>query len=208
LLVIQPLIIFAGYARTLATKGCLFNFAENSFTMQVHSNPTIETPRLILVCCTKELLEALFQGEDSLSRYLDITIPQHWTEFGEPAFKWIYEQITKPGAKAEWFGYLPILKEENTLAGSCGFKGAPNKGAVEIGYEVAAVYRGRGLATEIANGLIKHALKDEAVTLVQAHTLAEENASVTVLKKNHMVHTATVNDPDDGELWQWQTESK
>lgn len=191
-----------GYASTLAAKGRLFNFAENLFAMQVHNNPTIETQRLVLVCCAKELLEALFQSDDFLSRYLDITIPQHWTEFGEPAFKWIYEQITKPDAKAEWFGYLPVLKEENTLAGSCGFKGAPNEGVAEIGYEVAAIYRGRGLATEIANGLIKHALKDEAVTLVQAYTLAEENASVAVLSKNHMINTATVNDPDDGELWQ------
>ena len=166
--------------------------------------PVIETERLMLVRCTNDILEALFEGEDSLSKHLDITIPSQWTEFGDLAFRWTYDQLQLPGAKGEWFSYLPILKDGSILVGSCGYKGAPKDGIVEIGYEVATEYRNRGLACEIAAALITNALSHEEVVCIQAHTLAEENASVAVLRKNGMMQTASLNDPEDGDIWQWK----
>src|SRR4051812_44751104 len=109
--------------------------------MRIPNTFTIETDRLTLVCCTNEILEALFKGEDVLAKYLDIVIPSQWTEFGDVAFRWNYDMLKQPGTKPEWLSYLPILKE-NALAGSCGYKGAPDNGIVEIGYEVATMYRG------------------------------------------------------------------
>ena len=53
----------------------------------------------------------------------------------------------------EWWAYLPVLKKTKTLLGSCGYKGDPKNGMVEIGYEVAEAYRGWGLATEMAKGI-------------------------------------------------------
>ena len=38
--------------------------------------------------------------------------------------------------------------------GSGGFKGNPLGGGVEIGYEIARVFRNRGLATEAVEGMI------------------------------------------------------
>jgi len=69
------------------------------------------------------------------------------------------------------------------LAGSCGYKGEPVNGVVEIGYEAAEDYRSKGLATEKAAALINFALQQPEVNQGQAHTLAEENESGTVLKK-------------------------
>jgi len=171
--------------------------------MNAHKQPTIITPRLTLLCCTRPILDAIFKGDDFLSGYLDIVIPTTWTEFGEVAFRWTNDQLSNPGANSAWFSYLPILNEENALAGSCGYKGEPKDGVVEIGYEVAAVFRGRGIATEIAKALIDKALTYQEVTTVRAHTLAEENASVAVLKKNGMMFTSAISDPEDGDIWQW-----
>ncbi|WP_461052486.1 GNAT family N-acetyltransferase [Spirosoma arcticum] len=65
-------------------------------------------------------------------------------------------------------------------------------------------YRNQGLATEAANGLINRAFEHPDVNIVQAHTLAEENASVGVLKKCGMAFVQAIEDPDDGAIWQWQ----
>jgi RimJ/RimL family protein N-acetyltransferase len=70
------------------------------------------------------------------------------------------------------------------LIGPGGYKGrADEEGAVEIGYAIVGKYRGQGLATEAARGLIDHAFSHEHVRRVDAHTLAEPNASVRVLRR-------------------------
>ena len=79
--------------------------------------------------------------------------------------------------------------------GSCGYKGEPKDGMVEIGYEVAEAYRGRGLATEMAKALIQNAFNDNAVMYVQAHTLAAVNESGSVLVKCGMQKMEELEDP-------------
>lgn len=164
----------------------------------------IETPRLQLVCCNKEILEAIFKGDESLAALLQINIPVKWSEFGEPAFKYTYEKIVTRSEKMEWWAYLPVLKKTKTLLGSCGFKGEPRQGMVEIGYEVAQPFRGWGLATEMAKGLIQQAFKSKEVNCVQAHTLAIENESCSVLKKCGMQKMEELEHPEDGKLWRWE----
>ncbi|MBC7889068.1 MAG: GNAT family N-acetyltransferase [Ferruginibacter sp.] len=138
---------------------------------------------------------------------MGINIPEKWTVFGEPAFQYAYTKI-QAGENMKWWCYFPVLKAENMLAGSCGYKGEPLNGVVEIGYEVAEKYRGLGLATEMAMLLVMNALKDPAVQCVQAHTLATENESVSVLRKCGFIMREEVNDPDDGNLWRWELAKK
>ena len=164
----------------------------------------IETPRLTLICCSKEILEVLFKGDDALAAFLQINIPAKWTEFGEPAFKFTYDKITDSNVKQEWWAYLPVLRKTKTLVGSCGYKGQPKNGMVEIGYEVAEGYRGWGLATEMAKALIQNAFKSEEVDYVQAHTLAMVNESGSVLKKCGMTKMEEIEDPEDGKIWRWE----
>lgn len=167
-------------------------------------NHTIETQRLELICCTPSLLEAMFQGDEALSDFLNAAVPEQWTEFGEPAFRWTYDKLTQPGARSEWWSYLPVLADERVLVGSGGYKGAPQNGTVEIGYEIARGYRGKGLATEMANALIANAFKQEGVNKVQAHTLAMENESGSVLRKCGMKQMEEIEDPEDGKIWRWE----
>lgn len=168
----------------------------------------IDTPRMTLVCCNKELIKAYFAGERKLAEVLGVNIPAKWTEFGEPAFRWTYDRLNAGTGKKEWLAYLPILKSENMLVGTCGYKGNPQNGMIEIGYEVAQAYRGKGLATEIAAALIQHAMRSDEVDLVQAHTLAYENESGTVLKKCGMQKIEEIDDPDDGRIWRWEIRKK
>lgn len=170
----------------------------------VQNDFRIETPRLQLICCNQEILEAIFTGDKSLAALLQINIPIKWTEFGETSFKYTYEKVVTRAGKMEWWAYLAVLKKTKTLLGSCGYKGEPMRGMVEIGYEVAEPYRGWGLATEIAKGLIQQAFKSDEVQYVQAHTLATENESCSVLIKCGMQKMEELKDPDDGKLWRWE----
>jgi RimJ/RimL family protein N-acetyltransferase len=93
------------------------------------------------------------------------------------------------------------------LIGAGGFKGLPTRyGVVEIGYEIRPDYRNQGYATEFAQGLIDFAFQNEAVKVVQAHTLAEPNASTRVLKKCGMHFVQEMYDADEGTIWQWRVE--
>ncbi len=161
------------------------------------------TNRIVLINASVPVLQNIINGDEALKEFLQISIPGDWTEFGQAPFKYALERIQKQGSDARWWSWLPILVSENKLIGNCGYKGAPKKGIVEIGYEIAKDYRGRGYATEIAGGLIRNAFKDEAVQEVIAHTLAVENASVKVLRKYGFTFTEQINDPEDGQIWKW-----
>lgn len=168
-------------------------------------NNTLKTQRLHLIVCDKRLLEAIIAGDEVLKRHLGIDLAENWTEFGEPAFQFSLEKVKDFPDEANWWAYLPILVSENKIIGSCGYKGkADENGSVEIGYEIAESYRNQGFATELANALIENAFRFEEVKSVIAHTLAEENASVKVLKKCNMKFIAELEDPEEGKIWKWE----
>ena len=74
---------------------------------------------------------------------------------------------------------------------------------VEFGYAVVPAHRGHGLPTEAARGLVDHTFSHAHITRVDAHTLAERNASTRVLEKVGIKRVGTVPDPDLGEVWHW-----
>jgi [ribosomal protein S5]-alanine N-acetyltransferase len=165
----------------------------------------LETKNLFLISCDKETLEFAIEGNQQLAKHLNLTVPENWTEFGTPALKYSLEKITSGENEQGWWTYFPIHKADKKLIGSCGYKGAPDtNGIVEIGYEIAGDYRNQGLATEVVSVLIKNAFANENVKAVQAHTLAEINASTKVLAKCGFVKIQEIDDPEDGKIWQWK----
>ena len=121
----------------------------------------------------------------------------------EDAVPFFYNSFKENGNY--WGSFFTIHKaDRQLLLGTCGFKGAPNEeNIVEIGYEIEASYRQKGLASEAAKGLIDFAFSHENVKAVMAHTLAHENPSVSVLKKLGFQFVKELSDPDDGDIWQW-----
>lgn len=173
--------------------------------MNIMISNFIETSRLVIIPCGKEILKKALEGNGLLEKHLNISVPANWTEFGKGIFEFALNKIITDESEDGWWTYFPILKEGNVLIGTGGYKGKPSeKGVVEIGYEISPAYRKRGLATEFAEALIIQAYSNSEVKIIIAHTLAEGNASGKILMKLGFTNTGEFNDPDDGPIWRWE----
>jgi RimJ/RimL family protein N-acetyltransferase len=107
----------------------------------------------------------------------------------------------KIGFVPPWIGYY--VKQHNNLVGCAAFKGQPVNGTVEIAYGTFEQYRKQGIGTEICKHLVALSLKTDPFVRITARTLPEENFSTRILKKNNFTFTGTVNDKEDGDVWEW-----
>jgi len=104
-----------------------------------------------------------------------------------------------------WGAFFFVLDDPRTLVGLGGYKGGPsNEGGVEIGYAIAPAFRGRGLATAAVQQLVTRGFGDPQVRFIDAHTLAQANASTRVLEKSGFEMVGALEDPDDGPIWHWR----
>jgi len=164
----------------------------------------LSTPRLQLISGIPEILDAAIAGNAQLSTKLQVRIPEMWSEFGAGVLHYARGMMLADPAALDWWTYFPVHKEDQVLLGTCGYKGPPDDGMVEIGYEIIREYKGQGLATEMAMALIDNAFAHKDVHIVIAHTLAEENASGSILKKCGFIKKAEVYDEEDGLIWRWE----
>lgn len=166
---------------------------------------TIETENLTLIPCNPEILNDAISGNEQLAEKLGVTVPDNWTEFGIEALQYSLDKLLENESEHGWWTYLPIHKQDNKLIGCGGYQGKPtNEGTVEIGYEITADYRNRGLATEMAKGLVEHAFREKEVKSIIAHTLGQNNPSTRVLAKCGFVKIEEIQDPNEGLIWKWE----
>jgi RimJ/RimL family protein N-acetyltransferase len=166
----------------------------------------LKTDRLFLVPATLPMLDAMVECEwPRLSALLGgVDFADNWYHFPE-AFAWLRDYAVDHSIDFGWWNYLIIHQSDTRVIGTCGYKGAPDPGGlVEIGYEIAESYWGRGFATEAAKALCQHAMTFEAVRTICAHTLAEENASVALLRKIGFEFLGEIIDIEDGKIWEWR----
>jgi RimJ/RimL family protein N-acetyltransferase len=78
--------------------------------------------------------------------------------------------------------WLVVL--DGVVVGDCGTVGPPDDGSVEIGYGLAAPYRGRGIGTEVVRLLSELLLARPDVRRLTAEVLLDNAASHRVLEKN------------------------
>lgn len=107
------------------------------------------------------------------------------------------------GYHPPWIGYLARCGDE--YVGSCGFKGPPTEGRVEIAYFTFPAFEGRGVATAMARALLDLAAGDPGVT-VTARTLPAAGASTAILRKLGFTCQGEVEDAEDGVVWEWVLE--
>ena len=100
-------------------------------------------------------------------------------------------------------GFSMVHRETGCNVGSCGFKGPPADGFVEIAYGIEPEHRCKRYATEAAEALTSFAFAQN-VPLVRAHTFHEANASTRVLTKCGFLRIGEVIDPEDGLVWRWE----
>lgn len=164
------------------------------------------TERLRFVTLEERHRRALAAGKPELARLLGVALPEAWPEFPEAFAPAPADVVPNP---TQWNGYLFIDRgfinpSFATLVGNGGFHGPPNElGEVEIGYEVAGEFRNRGYATEAVRGFVNFALSDANVRAVVAHTLAEKNASNSVLARVGFKCVAELANDEVGRVWRW-----
>ncbi|HET6994590.1 MAG TPA: GNAT family protein [Chitinophagaceae bacterium] len=107
----------------------------------------------------------------------------------------------RAGYTPPWICYY--VKKDGQLVGSCGFKGAPTNDTVEIAYGTFGKYQRQGIGTAICKLLVDLALETNPQVNITARTLPEENFSTRILKKNNFIFNGMVNDPEDGDVWEW-----
>ena len=147
----------------------------------------IRTARLQLVPASLDLLDGELAGHAEFGRRLGAAVPADWPPelYDRQATEYTIKTLRdNPGSAGWWLYYIVLPGANGGMAiGTCGYKGPPADGCVEIGYGVLTAYRRRGIATEASLGLIDRAFADPGVRLVVAETLPELTASIGVMTK-------------------------
>jgi len=105
------------------------------------------------------------------------------------------------GYEPPWVSYY--AEDGHVLVGCAAFKGAPRNGSVEIAYGTFEPFRQKGVGTQICRLLVELALQTDSNVTITARTLPEKNFSTRILEKNGFLFSGIVDDPEDGEVWEW-----
>ncbi len=150
----------------------------------------ISTPRLTLVPSTPALLHLEMGDPAGFAAALEAGVPKDWPpgEYDRDAMEFFLQKMAEGGdAASGWYGWYAIGRgtesEPSNLVGGGGYLGPPDEnGCVEIGYSVSEQWRGRGIAAEMVEALVKNALEKGAARII-AHTRADNPGSIAVLRK-------------------------
>jgi ribosomal-protein-alanine N-acetyltransferase len=153
-----------------------------------------------VVPATIEQLEAFQRDPAEFAALIGSPVPEGWPQFPE-AFEFTIDKLRSSPAETDW--WMQLFFHDGRLVGSGGFVGPPDDGVVEIGYEIAPEFRGRGYATAAAGVMVDTAFAAGVHTVI-AHTMPEANPSTDVLSKLGFQHTGDVTDPDEGTVWRWE----
>jgi RimJ/RimL family protein N-acetyltransferase len=157
-------------------------------------------PTVHLLAATPAHLSALRHDRQALADLLGSPVPDGWPQFPE-ATEFTLERLSLEPGERDWWMYFFL--SDDVLVGSGGYVGPPEDGAVEIGYELAPAFRGRGLGRAAARALVERAFRSPDVDTVVAHTLAGENPSGRVLARLGFTVRAELVSPEDGPVRRW-----
>ena len=166
----------------------------------------METKRLKLAPHHSANLLALLKNANEYEKSAGMRVAQGVREYLLAASPDFIAHLRTATAPDPWkLGFAVIHKIDDTVIGLCGFTDAPDPdGIVEIAYSVAPEYQGKGYATETAQALVDYAVASKQISVVRAHTLAEENASTRVLEKCGFKKSSTIVDPENNLVWRWE----
>lgn len=163
--------------------------------------PKLKTGRLVIQPFTVELVRSAMLGPAAVSKLLGVSVSPGWpiAEMVEalPAFE---QMLLSDPQLGQWMGSI-ILREQNRLIGDMGFLSRPNEqGEAEIGFGLAADYRGQGYAQEAVSALIAWGWMQPELKKITACCEPENRASIRLLKKLGMMCTDAQSRPMRWEL--------
>ena len=159
----------------------------------------LHTARLDLHPLPLPLLEALLDGDLPRARSLaPFPVDEATFEDDEYVLTLRRDQLRADPSQLPWLYRAAVLRETGAVVARAGFHAPPDaEGTVEIGYRVVPSWQGRGLATELARGLLEWARRSGAVRCL-ASTAPGNAASQAVLGKLGFVRTGEAMDERDG----------
>jgi len=157
-----------------------------------------------LVAATVPMLEALTDDRARFPELVGSPVPEGWPEFPEAIGFTLAHLKDASDADRAWSMQLFVDDATGRLVGSGGFAAPPAARTVEIGYEVAPEFRGRGFGSAGAGALVDQAVASGEVDTVVAHTLPGPNPSTGVLQSLGFEHVGDQEDPEAGVVWEWR----
>lgn len=155
------------------------------------------------------MLLAELESPRALATALGADVPRSWPPelYDRDAVRYMLGWLDANPDEATW-GFYYILEDTARDAaadtppawaiGAGGFKGAPDaSGTVEIGYSIVPERRRRGYAREAVDGWLAKAFADPRVARVIAHTLAELEPSIAVLRSAGFSFAGAGSDPQE-----------
>ncbi len=161
----------------------------------------MRTDRTEVVPVTVEIAEALLESDAAFRDRFGLDVATDYLAFPEALPATL--DALRSGMPPQWFSHLVIDPVADLVVGMGGFTGPPADGVVEIGYSVAPAHRGRGHASGAVRLWLDLAAR-AGVSLVRAHTLAEEGPSTTVLRRLGFERVAEIDDAEEGPVWRWE----
>jgi RimJ/RimL family protein N-acetyltransferase len=149
------------------------------------------------------LLHALKQDSATFAALIGSPVPDGWPQFPE-AIDFTVKHLQNAETDDGWS--MQFFRDAATgrLVGSGGFAARPVDRTVEIGYEIAPDFRGRGFGSAAARALVERAVATGEVDHVIAHTQPGPNPSTGVLASLGFEHVADQQDPEIGTVWEWR----
>jgi ribosomal-protein-alanine N-acetyltransferase len=157
-----------------------------------------------LVAASVPLLHALKDDRALFGELIGSPVPDGWPEFPEAIAYTLEHAQNTPERDRSWSMQFFIDDATGRLLGSGGFATPPADRTVEIGYEIAPDFRGKGFGTAAARALVRLAVASGEVDNVVAHTLRGPNPSTGVLVSLDFAHVADQEDPEVGVVWEWR----
>lgn len=161
-------------------------------------------PQVRLLAATEPLLTALLDSRTRFGELIGSPVPDGWPEFPEAVGFTLEHLRTASDADRSWSMQFFVDAATGRLLGSGGFAAPPSERTVEIGYEIAPEFRGRGFGAAAARALVDRAVDGGTVDHVVAHTLPGPNPSTGVLVSLGFAHTGDREDPEVGVVWEWR----
>ena len=152
----------------------------------------IRTKRLNIYPASNEQMECLIANQ---------TVPEL-----KAAYKEMLDGCLSHPNQREWYAVwnIELNDESKTVVGNLSFKGLGADGILEIGYGMNGGYEGKGFMTEAVSAVVKWAVAQKGVKLIEAETAASNTASKRVLTKAGFVPNGKIGDEGPRYVWNRQ----
>ena len=143
--------------------------------------PTLETDRLLLRAMRREDAEDMYEyaSKSEVTRFL------LWSEHGSLSYTGEYlKYVESRYSIGDFYDWAIVLKESGKMIGTCGFaKIDIVNNSAEIGYVLNPAYRGREIALEAAERVLRFGFEALELNRIEARYMEGNDASRRVMEK-------------------------